>query len=325
MPRKIEISHRTIIFTVILLVGLWFLYYLRDIILSVFVALLITAIINPVVKKLSKYKIPRGFSVLIVYISFFVILGVAIASIIPPLIKQTTSFAASLPSYLENLKISSEIANEMSKQFILQLGNLPSQVVGFSRSLVENIFAIITVLIFAFYFLLARNKLESDGFNNFFGNKVGKEITSIIDELEVKLGGWARGQLALMITVGSFSYLGYSILGIPFALPLGILAGFFEIIPYLGPVLGAAPAVIIGFGISPIMGVATLVLALLIQQLENYVLVPKIMERSVGVSPIITLISLSIGLRLAGIVGVVLSVPVVLTLDILAKRRFSLK
>src|SRR5258708_3347886 len=325
MPRKIEISHRTIIFTVILLVGLWFLYYLRDIILSVFVALLITAIINPVVKKLSKYKIPRGISVLIVYVSFFVILGVAIASIIPSLIKQTTSFAASLPSYLENLKISSEIANEMSKQFILQLGNLPSQVVGFSRSLVENVFAIVTVLIFAFYFLLARNKLESDGFNNFFGNKVGKEITSIIDELEVKLGGWARGQLALMITVGSFSYLGYSILGIPFALPLGILAGFFEIIPYLGAVLGAAPAVIIGFGISPIMGVATLVLALLIQQLENYVLVPKIMERSVGVSPIITLISLSIGLRLAGIVGVVLSVPVVLTLDILAKRRFSLK
>lgn len=325
MPRKIEISHRTVIFTVFFLLGIWFVYFIRDIILSIFVALLITAIIDPVVKKLSKYKVPRGLSVMIVYVSFFAVIGIAIASIIPPLVEQTTSFASFLPTYLENLRINSSIAQDVSKQFVSQLGNLPSQIVGFGLLLISNVISIVTVLIFAFYFLLARNKLEKEGFSNFVGTKISKEITTTIDELEVRLGGWARGQLALMITVGLFNYIGLRILGIQFALPLGILAGIFELIPYMGPFLGAAPAVIIGFGISPVMGLATIALAFLIQQVENYVLVPKIMERSVGVSPIITLISLSIGLRVAGITGVVLSVPIVLTLEVLAKKRFSLK
>jgi len=120
--------------------------------------------------------------------------------------------------------------------------------------------------------------------------------------------------------VGTFTYLGLLILGIPFALPLALLAGVLEIIPYIGPIIAAIPAVLVGLSISPLMGLAVASLAFLIQQFENYLFVPKVMEKSVGVSPIITLVALVIGLRLAGVVGIIVSVPLVITLQVLGKQ-----
>jgi predicted PurR-regulated permease PerM len=179
----------------------------------------------------------------------------------------------------------------------------------------------ITVLIFSFYLLLARDKLD-DQLGYFFGNDKKREVAALIDLLEKRLGGWARGQLALMILVWISTYIGLLLLGIPFALPLSILAGLLEIIPYLGPLIAAIPAVIIGLSLSPIIGLATAALYFLIQQFENYIFVPKVMEKSVGVNPIVTLIALSIGLRLAGIVGIVISVPIVIAIQVLSKKYF---
>jgi predicted PurR-regulated permease PerM len=175
------------------------------------------------------------------------------------------------------------------------------------------------VLIFAFYMLLSRNRLE-DQIGIFFGETKKKELGRFISTLETRLGGWARGQLTLMFAVGLATYIGLLILGIPYALPLAILAGLLEIIPILGPIISAVPGAIIGFGISPLTGVGVIAMAFLIQQLENYLLIPKIMEKSVGVSPIITLVAISIGARLAGIVGVIISVPMVITLQVFVKE-----
>ena len=93
-----------------------------------------------------------------------------------------------------------------------------------------------------------------------------------------------------------------------------------EIIPFLGPIVSAIPSALIGFGISPVTGLGVIILAFLVQQLENYLLVPKIMEKSIGVSPIITLVALAIGARLAGVVGAIISVPTFITLQVLVKE-----
>jgi predicted PurR-regulated permease PerM len=183
---------------------------------------------------------------------------------------------------------------------------------------------VLTVLILAFYLLLTREKLdEALGF--FFGDEKRKEAAKLIDVLESRLGGWARGELALMVLVGTTTYIGLTILGIPFSLPLALLAGILEIVPYLGPIISAIPAVIIGLGISPILGLAAVALYFLIQQVENYVFVPKVMEKSIGVSPIITLLALAIGFRLAGVVGIVMSVPVVISIQVIVKRYLLAK
>lgn len=320
MPRKVEISHRTIIFTFVLVGLLWLVFLIREVLFVLFVALLIMVILNPLVKKLSKFRIPRGPAVLIVYFVVFGVIGATLASVIPVLLEQTGNFAQGLPSYIEHLSINSAIGDQISRQLLVQVGTLPGRIIQLTLSVITNFITVLTVLTFAFYLLLLRDNIESQ-LMFLFGEKRSREIGDLIDELEVKLGGWARGQLLLMIAVGLFNYIGLTLLGVPFALPLGILAGFLEILPYIGPVLAAIPAVIIGFGISPLIGAATVALAFLVQQVENYVLVPKIMERSVGVSPVITLLSLAIGLKIAGIPGVLVSIPVVITLRVIAKKH----
>lgn len=285
----------------------------------IFVALLVMTILNPLVTKLSKFKIPKALSILVSYVVVFGLIGVALAGVIPPLIEQTTNFVSGLPKYLENLGVSSIVSQQVMNQFLARVGDLPAQVAKVTISIFSNILGVLTVLFFAFYLLLSRDKLD-DQLAAFFGKTRSKKISKLIDTLEEKLGGWARGELALMIMVGVSTYVGLRLLGIPFALSLAMLAGLLEIVPYIGPIIAAIPAIIIGFGISPVIGLATAALAFLVQQIENYVLVPKVMEKSVGVSPIITLLSLAVGFKIAGIVGALISVPVVITLQVLSKE-----
>jgi len=319
MPRKIEISHKTVIFTVFFLLFLWFLYYIKDILLELFIALLLMTILEPLVNLLSKIRIPRALSVLLSYILLFGILGSVIALIVPTLIDQTTSFVSALPVYFSNLGLSSYISGNLIGEFLNRLGSLPGEVFKFTVSIFSNVVSVLTVLVFTFYMLLSRNKLDEQlGF--LFGEDKKRQLSRVIDDLEARLGGWARGQFTLMFLVGLATYIGLLIIGIPFALPLAILAGLLELIPYLGPIIAAIPSVIIGFGISPVLGALTAGVAIIIQQLENYVLVPKVMEKSVGVSPIVTLVALAIGARFLGIVGMIISIPTVITLQVIFKH-----
>ncbi len=322
MTRKVEISHKTIIFTTLFLMSLWFLYFISDIVMQLFVALLLVTILNPIIVKLSKYKIPKIVSIMLAYLLVFGLFGTAIASILPPLIEQTTNLATSLPNYYQSLHISKYVSQDITSQIFSQFGTLPSQIVKFGFSLFGNILSVLTVAIFSFYMLLVRDKFDSS-LEFMVGKDKAKGMAGLVNTLEIKLGGWARGQFLLMLSIGVFSYLGFIILGIPYALPLAMLAGIFEIIPYIGPIIAAVPAIILGFSISPFLGFASVGLAILIQQIENYILVPKIMEKSTGVSPIITLISLAVGLRIAGVVGMIISIPIVLIIQTIIQSKYG--
>ncbi len=319
MIRKIEVSHKTIVFAVLLFLSLGLVFILRDLILELFVALLLMAIFGPMVETLSRHRIPRVVSVLVTYVLIIGILVGTISLIVPAVVDQTTSFINALPGYLSNIGITSMVSSEVINAFLNNAGSASGAIFQFTFSLVNNIVAILTVLVFAFYMLVSRDKLE-DQLGFFFGEERKKEFGNIVKILEKKLGGWARGELILMFAVGIATYIVLRLVGIPYALPLAILGGILEIVPFLGPIIAAIPAVLIGFGISPLIGTGVIALLFLIQQLENYILVPKIMEKSVGVSPLVVLISLAVGVRLAGVVGAIISVPVVITLQILAKK-----
>jgi predicted PurR-regulated permease PerM len=318
MYRKIEVSHKTIIFTVLFLLSLWLVYLIRDIILALFVSLLLMAILDPLINRLGKLKIPRGLSIILCYIVIIGLFSLAVAAVVPPLVDQTTSFVANLPSYLDHLGVNRVLSDQITNQFLAQVGSLPGQIVTVGVSVFSNIFSVISVLMLTFYLLIARDKLD-DQLVFLFGAERRETIAKFIDSLGNRLGGWARGELALMAIIALADFLGLTLLGIPFALPLAILAGLLEIVPYFGPIISSVPAVIIGLSISPVMGLATVALAILIQQAENYFVVPKVMEKSVGVPPIATLIALTIGFRLLGVVGALISVPIVLTAQIAYK------
>lgn len=324
MSRKIEISHRTIIFTVLFLLSLWFLYFIRDIIVTLLISYLLMAILNPLVNRLSKWKIPRFLAIFLTYILIFGIFGFSISKLIPPLVEQTTNFVNNIPSYISNLKLNYLINLNIIDSFVSQIGSLPSQAVKVGVSVFSNVVSILSVLVLTFYFILYRNKLN-DQLAYIFGEEKKNKVGKIIDEIEVKLGNWARGELILMIFVGFLTYLGLLLLRIPFALPLAIISGILEIVPVLGPNIAAIPVILIGLTISPLMALAVAALCFLVQQIENYLLAPKVIEKSVGVNPIITLISLTIGYRLMGVIGMLLSVPLYLTVEILLKAYFKEK
>jgi predicted PurR-regulated permease PerM len=324
MPRKIEISHRTIIFTVLFLILIWFLYFIRDIIIQIFVAILVGVTLNPLVNGLRRLKFPRILAVTVVYIFVLTALTVVFAFITRPLVEQTASFTSTLPSYLDTLSIPSFLREGASKEITALIGKLPAQILKFGISVFSNALSIVTILTFAFYILLAREKL-GEQLLGLFGEKKAKQIEFFVTEMEKKLGGWARGQLILMFLVGLTTYIGLKLLGLPFTLPLALLAGLLEIVPILGPILAAVPAVIVGLSISPLTALAAAALALLIQQIESSVFVPKIMEKSLGLSPMITLLAIFVGLKVASIPGALLSIPVVITLQIAGKEFLKKK
>lgn len=271
--------------------------------------------------RLSKWHIPRGISVILCYLLLIGIFVGMFSLIIPALVEQTTSFINALPKYLSDLRIAPSLESEIATNLASSLGNLPSGIFQITFSIFSNIVSVITVFAFAFYMLLARGKLE-DQLGIFFGEERKKKLGRIINTLEVRMGGWARAELFLMFVIGLGTFLGLTLIKIPYALPLAIFAGLLEIVPFLGPIISAIPSVIIGLGISPLTALAVVALVFLLHQLEGNILVPKIMEKSAGVSPIVTLVALAVGARLAGLVGMIISVPVVITLQVLSKEYF---
>jgi predicted PurR-regulated permease PerM len=316
---KVIISRKTILFTVFLLIGLVFLYYIRDLILEVFVAILVMTLLSPIVNFLVKFKIPRTLAVIITYLVLIGALVYLVANLSVPLIEQTTNFVNGLPKYLESLGLTTFTGDKALQDFLSQIGILPASLARFALSLFSNLVEVITVLIFALYMLITREDLDKQ-VAYFFEDSRKEKIISVLRKLESVLGRWIRGQLILMFVVGAFTYIGLKLLGVPYTLPLAILAGLLEIVPYVGPVIAAIPVVIIGFGMSTFIGIATIALAFLVQQVENYVFVPVIMNKSVGVSPLMVLLSLAIGFRLFGIVGAIVSIPAVLALQVLIKE-----
>lgn len=300
------------------------MYFIRDLLLELFVAIVIMTVLNPIVSKLARWKIPRGLAVIAVYIVVIGVFAGAVAGIIPPLVEQTTSFVNDFPILITRLGWDKYLGPQVIGQLLGELSSVPGEAVKLGVSVVSNLLTVVTVLIFAFYLLLMRDKLDTQ-LAFLFGEDKSKEIAKILDIIETKLGGWLRGELLLMLLVGFLTYIGLALIGIPFALPLAIMAGLLEIVPIMGPIIAAVPCVIIGLSISPVMGVAAAALSFTVQQLENYIFVPKIMEKSTGSSPIITLFALAIGYRLAGVAGAVISMPVVLAISIIARETYFKK
>lgn len=321
MPKKIEISHRTIIFTAVFVLGLWFLYLIRSILLVVFIAFILTFSLNPSVKKLEKLGMPRWLGILIMYVLALAILVLTISGIVPPLVEQTSKLINQIPQLFTQFRFlgidEMVIASQLS-----QFASLPTNIIRFLLNVFSNILNVLVLGVITFYLLLERKRMDKH-LTLLFGESKEKEIEKVIDGIEDRLGGWVRGELLLMTFVGILTYLGYIIIGLNFALALAILAFLLELLPNVGPTIAAIPAVLIGFTISPLHALAAAGWAFLVQQVENSILVPRIMEKTAHINPLVSLISLAIGFKLAGVGGAILAIPTYLLIETIARRVFS--
>lgn len=321
MTSKIEISYKTIVFTTLFLLLLWFLIQIREIIFLVFVSFILMSAFKPLVDYLERVHVPRVFSILVIYILIIFFIGFAASSLLPPLITQTIHLGERMPDYIVKVLPFVQFDSQVLAQQITPLGqNLISVTIG----LFSNIIALFTLFVISFYFLIERKNLETQ-LANFMGEEGSKRLVNILKKIEERLGAWVRGQLLLALTIGLSTFIGLSLLGIPYTLALSLLAGILEIIPIIGPIISAIPAILIALTISPFLALVTIALYFIIQQAEAHLIVPLVMQKAIGIPPVVTIIALLVGAKLSGIGGALLAVPVVVTLETIISEYLKLK
>jgi len=345
---NIAISAGTIIKGIVILVIAFLLYKMMDLVLVVLVAIVIASSIEPLIRWFAKYKVKRIFAVIITYICIVLVFSGLLYFFVPPVLNEASNLLSNAPKYLDSVTLwnplndaklvetgkvvggisdglngGKQALNNLSTSGTLNTSVLGDLISGFqnitssaSSSLINiasgifgGVFSFILIIVLSFYLAVQDGGVE----------KFLKIVTPAKNEAYVidlwkrsqrKIGYWMQGQLLLAVLVGVLVYLGLMILGVKNALVLAVFAAAFEIIPMFGPIIAAIPAILAGFVDG---GVTTAVLILglfvIIQQFENHLIYPLVVKKVVGVSPILVILALIVGAKLAGFLGIILSAP----------------
>lgn len=330
----LDISYEGVIKLIVVVVALFIVYFLREILFILFISILFALIMDPAVDSIEKKKIPRVIAAFILFSFMFLVLGSLTYMIATPLAKELGDLALRIPNYLGNsifLNDRTILNSEISAPLQSVLLEASSYLKNITSSLFSSIFSIlggfvsaILILVITFYLII-----EENGVVNFIKQTVPQNLQPralrIMKKIQIKLGRWFVGQLALGFIVGAMSLIGLYILGVPYSLVLAIIAGILELVPYIGPILSAIPAIIVALSISPELAFLTLILYFVIQQFENYLIVPKVMEKSVNLHPIVIIVVVIMGQKIAGIAGAILAVPVATIISIIIEDILSKK
>jgi len=337
---QLEIASSTIIKTILLILLFVFLYVLKDVVIIFLFALVIASGISPFANWLDERGFPRVVGVLALYM---IVLGLAVfvLSLVVPFISDDINRLISvLPKMVESVSSSLDIAQQSSPQYLDFLGEIQNilsglssylqqasqSVVGLIVSVFGGLFSFVAILVISFYLSVTRKGVET-----FLGAVVPEKyenyVISLWKRTEIKVGKWLQGQMLLGLIVGLAVYVGLSLLHVKFALLLSLIMMILELVPMVGPVVSAIPAVILAFLQSPVLGFWVLVLYIVVQQLENHILVPIILGKTLNLNPVVILIALLVGQTLAGIPGMILAVPIstiiVEMFDDVAKQKES--
>lgn len=335
LPQTITISTGTLIRSILLLLVLGFLYLIRDVLAMFFAALFLAALIDPFADYLERMKIPRGLAALIVYVIGLLLVAGALILIVPPMLSEIQNFASFFTSFVP---AAGEAHLEYADLFSWETMTTNMQQIvdtvrgaGVSAAVPEllqlgsaafgTVAAVVVVLILTFFLVAEKNALVK-AIAVVAPAEYQPFIIQVAGKMRERLGSWLRGQLLLMLVIFICTYIVLSILGIPYALILSLLAGLFEIIPFIGPWLSVVPAVILALAVSPLHALLTAGAYLIIQMLENNVFVPKIMQKVSGLNPIISLLAVLIGWRVGNALGVILSIPIAMAVSVLLEEIF---
>jgi len=301
------VLHNQVLSAILILAAGWLVIEIKEVLIAIFISYILMAAISPYVEFLEKYRLPKIIAVLIPYLIALAFVFLIIMSLLPFFVSQIQLLFNRLPSYLEgNLAaFGIENLNSFAGSEFESIGrnafSLTSKVFG-------GFISVIYVIAISFYLLLYKNSARK-GFAFIFPKNEQDKVIKTLTLVEEKLGSWLRGQIVLSGSIGVLTWIVLTLLGVEFALPLAILAGLLEIIPTIGPILSAIPAIIVAFTISPILAVIVTIAYFFIQLFENNVLVPRIMQKAVGLNPIVIIIGIIIGGKLLGVAGALLAIP----------------
>jgi len=317
--------------------GFWLLYRFNQVVFILFIAIVIGTVIRPVVTWLHLRGLPRIAGVILVCILLLTLLISFVLLLFPLIIEQGTTITAAIPGYYQVLR---EWMVNYPNQLIVRLSeflpaDLPGlepiqqtgqqvlasagQALGYVASAATGIFIAIVILFLAFYWTLDGPR-NIQSFLVLIPHDQRENIRELISAMETKVGFYIAGQSILCLVIGSMALVAYLLIGLPDALVLALLAGVLEAVPMIGPLLGAIPAALVALSIGPDKLIWVIVATVVIQQLENSLLVPRIMSKAVGVNPFVTLLALFAFSSLFGIAGALMAIPMAAIIQLLLNR-----
>jgi len=315
----------------------WAMWEVRDALLLIYISALIAIGLSPLVdelerKRLLRQRVPRWAAILVIYICIIAAVVAIGAMVIPPIVTQARELAMELPRLLHNAQLwlinRGVLTREISAREAVQqtATNTAQDTLGFVANavlgVIGGVFGLITVLVLAFYLLVDSTSLVLV-FLRLFPREKRARLEDACRRVTHKISAWLGGQLLLGAVIGSTAALGLFLLGVPFFWVLALIAGIGEMIPIVGPILSAVPAIAVALSVRPTLALGVLLFFIGQQQLENHLLVPKIMQRQVGISPVFIIIALLIGGSLLGVMGAILAVPTAAILQVLLEETLT--
>ncbi len=319
-PIAITITPGTVATALLIILGFWFAFLLRDLLLVVLAAIVFASAIDPFTKWFVKIGIPRVLSVVLVYLVAFVSIVSFFYFFLPPLVNEALDFSKSLPQYMEKLHITSghvTFTEEESVSIMDQLLKLQDVLKASSASVFSaantffgGVLSFVLIMVLSFYIAV-----QEQGINDFLRlvtpSKHHGYILDLWTRAQKKIGRWLQGQLLLSLLVGVLVYIGLLFFDVKYALLLGIVAAVLELIPVFGSILAAIPAVILAFIDSgTTLALVVIVLYTVINQVQGNLIYPLVVQKVLGVPPLVIILAIIAGAQLAGFLGILIAVPV---------------
>lgn len=312
-----------------------FLLELLEIVAPLFIGMVIAWLFNPLMKKLQQKGVRRGLSATLIYFVLIVLIVLLVKAIIPMMFAQINDFVGTIPDILRDInnwlngvfaKLGSGTnvdINAMKMELLTKIENygmslassLPDIMVNLLKASFSGIGTVLVGFIIGFFLLISFDR--TDKVMSFLPKKIHKNVSTLFVNIESSLRKYVQGTLTLSTLVFLVSSLGFAISGLKSSLVFGLFCGVANIIPYVGPYLGAAPAVIVGFSQGPAVGIGVLITVVLVQLIEGNILNPIVMSKTMKIHPVTIILGLLIFGHFWGILGMILATPIIATIKVI--------
>ncbi|HEY6102641.1 MAG TPA: AI-2E family transporter [bacterium] len=329
-----------VVTTALAIIGLArLLTHVVDVLIGVLIAAILATGVAPLASRLEEVRwgrqggrLSRTWAIFFIFLLVFVVITAMTAAVVTPVVIEAQGFLENLPGHLQRLQAAVQewkaryswlpdfgdlvrrLPNELDR-----LGNYFAPAAGVALRVFGGLATVVTVVFLAFYMLVEGPKVKTN-FLALFPRRRREDIANVLERVGAKFGGWVRGQLLLGFIIGAAAGVGVTIIGLPFPLLLAIFAGTTELIPMVGPIIGAIPAVFLALFQPTWKLIFVIAWYAFIQQAESNFVVPRVMRYAVGLSPLLTIIALIVGAKLLGAVGALLAVPVAAALQVVVSE-----
>ncbi|MFJ9497622.1 AI-2E family transporter [Brevibacillus centrosporus] len=309
-------------------------HLLEEVLVPVLVGLIIAYLLHPIVQLLERRRVPRLMAVLLIYGSFVLIIAIAVVNAIPIFTEQLVELSDDLPRLSEwyykwmseweahKYFLPDSISHGVDRVIIQSHENMSrsvTQLVNNARNSIGKVLAYAVVPFIAFYLLKDMKQLHEAGMS-VVPRAYRKQVLAVLRDINESLGNYIHGQMTVAIIVGVFAYLGYWLVGMPYPFVLAAFVCLTNIIPYIGPLIGAAPAVVVALTISTKMLLLVLLINIVIQVVEGNILSPNIVGRSLHLHPLLIIMALLAGEAIGGVIGLIVAVPVLAVCKVIISR-----